>query len=65
MILTSLDFYGGKTFCGIIGYTVEILGVGLRGMMSDEGGCQYPEWIIDRPAILRLANNGYTKEKDR
>ena len=33
--------------------------------MSGEGGCQYLEWMIDRLDILRLANNGYTKEKDR
>ena len=31
MFLTSLEFHGGKTFCGITGYTVEILGVGLQG----------------------------------
>ena len=33
--------------------------------MSGEGGCQYLEWIVDGPDILRLANNGYAKEKDR
>jgi len=33
--------------------------------VSDEGGCQYPEWMIDRPDILSLANDGYMKEIDR
>ena len=35
------------------------------GMVSDEGGCQYPEWMIDRPDVLRLANDGYMREIDR
>ena len=35
------------------------------GMMSGEGGCQYPEWMTDSLDILRLANNGYANEKNR
>ena len=35
------------------------------GVMVSGGGGQYPEWMIDRPDILRLANNGYMKEIDR
>ena len=31
MILKSLEFHDMKTFCGMAGYTAEILGVGLRG----------------------------------
>ena len=30
-----------------------------RGMVSDDGGCQYPESMIDKPDVLRLANDGY------
>ena len=35
-----------------------------RGMVSS-GGCQYPEWMIDIPDVLRLANDGYMREIDR
>ena len=31
--------------------------------MSGEGGCQYLEWIVDGPDILRLANNRYRRIK--
>ena len=47
------------------GYTKEILVCDCGGIMSGEGGCQYPEWIFDEPDVFRLANNGYAKEKDR
>ena len=35
------------------------------GVMVSGGGGQYPGWMIDRPDILRLGNNGYMKEIDR
>ena len=65
MILSSLEFHDRKTFCGITGYTMEILGVGLRGNDVWQSWMPISEWMIDRLDILRQANNGYVKEKDR
>ena len=42
------------------GHTTENLSFVVVGILSGEGGHQYPEWIID---ILSLANDGYAKEK--
>ena len=66
MILKSLEFRDGKTSMRWMGTLWRFWVCVCRETVSDEGVCQYPEWIIDGPDIFfRLANNGYTKEKDQ
>ena len=36
-----------------------MLDLWLRGRMSGKSGCQYPEWVTDRPAMFGLANGGF------
>ena len=33
---------------------MEVLGLWLWGSMAGRSGCQYPEWVTDRPDIFRL-----------
>ena len=63
--LNSLEFVMRRPFVGWLGTLRRFWVFDFGGIMSGEGGCQYLEWIVDGPDILRLANNGYTKEKDR
>ena len=41
-----------------------MLDLWLRGRMSGKSGCQYPEWVTDRPDIFGLANDEYVRDKD-
>ena len=36
----------------------------LRGSIAGKSGCQYPEWVTDRPAMFGLANGGFLWDED-
>ena len=36
----------------------------MRGSIAGESGCQYPEWVTDRPVMVGLANGEFMGDED-
>ena len=58
-ILNFLEFWIGS-FCGM-DCGVEIV---IAGSITGKSGCQYPEWVTDRPDMFGLANGEFLWDED-